>query len=63
MRIEQVTRYRCDGCATEVTSPIGWKNLRPLLTGTMTLAFGDSVGQDFCQTCVERMLTALRVTA
>ena len=60
MRIDSVTKYRCDGCGDEQQNPYSWRIMMPLRVGSFTLIAGhDSSGGDYCLKCVETMLTAI----
>lgn len=60
MRIERVTKYRCNGCGEEEQNPSGWITFRPLMVGQMTATFGGNIaGEDYCRSCVEKMRFAV----
>jgi hypothetical protein len=61
MRIDSVTKYRCDGCGDEQQNPHSWRTMMPLMAGTYTMRIGSGVspGSDYCLKCVETMLTAI----
>lgn len=59
-RIEQVTKYRCDGCGAENSQPAGWVQIVTVgsLSGSfITLAVGapGTAGEHYCVTCIRDM--------
>lgn len=66
MRIEQVTKYRCDGCRAEQANPIGWCSLMPMMAGGMTMTVGGAVSgaisSDYCPECIKIMRSAVAVS-
>lgn len=58
-RIEQVTKYRCDGCGTESKSTIGWYTLH--YSQGINLVWGAiQNGEDYCSFCVGKMRQAVK---
>lgn len=61
MRIDQVTKYRCDGCGAESTSTHGWASLIPLLGG-LHGGYAMQIGTqhpDYCGQCLKKMREAV----
>jgi hypothetical protein len=66
MRIDSVTKYRCDGCHTEASNPCGWYQFIPLLSGTWTTAVAGNIpssNKDYCNDCANKMRKACRPEA
>lgn len=60
MRIEQVTKYRCDGCESEHPYPAGWVSVVPMQVGTVTMTIGGKINtEDYCSECIKKMRDAL----
>ncbi len=60
MRIEQITKYRCDGCGYEATSPYDWRSFVMLGSGMFLIAGSHSPSQDYCSSCVTKMKEAVK---
>lgn len=61
MRIDQVTKYRCDGCGREAATTYGWASLTPLIAG-MTGGYNFQTGiqyPDYCDGCLKTMREAV----
>lgn len=61
VKIDQVTKYRCDGCAVEQQNPNGWMQFTPLRADQFMLTIGDSLaGEHYCPECVGRVREAAK---
>ena len=61
MRIDTVTKYRCNGCGDEKSNPAGWMNFAILhVSGPMVFTAGTSISEDYCAECVAIMRGAAK---
>lgn len=62
MKIETLTKYRCDGCGHEQTAPHGWQSLVPLMVSGMAVSMvaGSTYACDYCATCIETMRASVK---
>jgi hypothetical protein len=59
MRIESVTKFRCDGCGKEETNISGWRMMQ-VLSFSKDPVYRRDDGPDFCPDCLKVMLEALK---
>ncbi len=60
MKIETMTKYKCDGCGQEQTVPSGWVSIHPLMVAGRDYAMTTGgMSCDYCSECDDRMRAAL----
>ena len=61
MKIESITKYRCDGCGVEEASPSDWQSMVQLTPFVAIITYPTTrSATDYCKNCVTQMRNAVR---
>lgn len=60
MRIEHLTKFRCDGCGREDTNPFNWVSVGIMAGGQFRMVTGPSMSEDYCADCIAKMRAVVK---